>query len=64
MNYDSLAYVVKLGGTVTFFAVFIGAIIYALWPKNQTRFKDAAQIPLMDTDKPDYDPKDDAKVGT
>lgn len=52
MNYDTLAHIVKLGGTVAFFAVFVGAIVYALWPKNKTKFNHAAAIPLQNSDAP------------
>ncbi len=52
MSYDALAHIVKLGGTIMFFSVFLIAILYALWPKNKERFERASQIPLTDTDAP------------
>lgn len=53
MSYDTIAHVVKLGGTVSFFAVFLVVIVYALWPKNKALFEHAAQIPLDDNDAPE-----------
>jgi len=53
MSYDTLAHFIKLGGTVAFFGIFVIAIIYALWPKNKTRFDRAASLPLHDSDAPE-----------
>lgn len=53
IEYDTLAHFIKLGGTVAFFAFFICVIAYALWPKNKSRFENAANIPLADTDQPE-----------
>lgn len=53
MSYDTLAHVIKLGGTVAFFSIFVLAIIYALWPKNKALFKRAASLPLRDSDAPE-----------
>lgn len=55
MDYDQIAHVVKIGGTVAFTSVFVCAIFYALWPKNKARFDHAAQIPLQGNDAPDVD---------
>lgn len=55
MGYDQIAHVVKIGGTVAFTAVFVGAILYALWPKNKDRFDHASHIPLQSSDAPDMD---------
>jgi len=52
MSYDFLSHIIKIGGTVFFTGFFTLAIIYALWPKNKTRFDKAAQIPLSDDDRP------------
>lgn len=53
MSYDTIAHFIKIGGTVAFFAVFVLAIIYALWPKNKERFERAAKLPLNDSDTPE-----------
>lgn len=52
MSYDTIAHVIKMGGTVAFFSLFLIAIIYALWPKNRDKFDKAARLPLTDTDTP------------
>lgn len=52
MSYDTLAHIIKMGGTVTFFSLFLVAIIYALWPKNRAKFDRAARQPLDATDTP------------
>lgn len=59
MSYDQLAHVIKMGGTVAFTAVFILAILYALWPKNKAKFERAAHLPLDDHDSPDLDRQGD-----
>jgi len=53
MSYDTLAHFIKLGGTVSFFAVFLISIAYALWPKNKDKFERASHIPLADIDAPE-----------
>ena len=53
MSYDVLAHFIKMGGTVFFTGLFVGAIIYALWPKNKARFDRAAQLPLETNDRPE-----------
>jgi cytochrome c oxidase cbb3-type subunit 4 len=53
MSYDALAHVIKLGGTVAFFGIFVLSIVYALWPKNKARFDHAATLPLNDSDTPE-----------
>ena len=53
MTYETLAYVIKMGGTISFFSVFLVAILYALWPNNRKKFQRAAALPLLDSDKPE-----------
>jgi len=53
MTYDTLAYIIKMGGTITFFAIFSISMAYALWPSNRQKFKKAAAQPLHDSDKPE-----------
>jgi len=53
MSYDVLAHVIKMSGTVFFTGFFVCTIIYALWPKNKTRFDRAAQLPLLNDDHPE-----------
>ena len=59
MTYDQIAHIIKIGGTVAFTAVFVIAIVYALWPKNKVRFDRAASLPLQDDDGPDLSDRGD-----
>jgi len=52
MTYETLAYVIKLGGTLTFFSIFLVALTYAFWPSNRSKFHTAASMPLNSQDKP------------
>ncbi len=52
MSYETIAYFIKIGGTVFFFAIFIAAFIYALWPANKPVFDRAASMPLDNDDHP------------
>lgn len=52
MNYDTIAHLAKLGGTVFFSLSFIIVIGYALWPKNKDKFSSAASMPLEVDDNP------------
>ena len=36
-TYESLAEFAQSAGTVYFFLLFIGTLVYALWPKNSAR---------------------------
>jgi cytochrome c oxidase cbb3-type subunit 4 len=55
MSYDQIAHFIKIGGTVGFTAVFVLAILYALWPKNKARFERAANLPLQSDEYPVMD---------
>ncbi|KPL52440.1 MULTISPECIES: cbb3-type cytochrome c oxidase subunit 3 [Hyphomicrobiales] len=35
-------------GLVYFFVIFLGVLVYALWPSNGKRFDDAARVPLRE----------------
>lgn len=35
-------------GVVFFMSIFIGVVIYALWPKNGDKFASAAELPLKE----------------
>ena len=47
-TYESLAEFAQTAGTVYFFLLFIGTLVYALWPENRARFADAARMPLRE----------------
>jgi|TARA_R100000455_G_C6175701_1_gene55433 cytochrome c oxidase cbb3-type subunit 4 len=57
--YDSLASFAQTWGLLFFFAVFIGVLVYALWPKNREKFDAAARMPLNDDSPADADGKED-----
>lgn len=50
--YDALSTFAQTWGLLFFIALFIGVLAYALWPRNQEKFEDAARVPLREDDKP------------
>jgi cytochrome c oxidase cbb3-type subunit 4 len=48
MAYEPLAQFAQTWGLLYAFLIFLGAVGYALWPKNQTTFDHAARLPLDD----------------
>lgn len=46
--YEALSSFAQTGGLVYFFLIFLGALTYAAWPKNQSTFDAAARLPLED----------------
>ncbi len=48
MNYEMAARFAQQGGSIYFTVLFVGALIYALWPKNRAGFDAAARLPLND----------------
>ena len=50
--YDALSGFAQTWGLIFFVVIFAGVLIYALWPKNQEKFDEAARVPLEDDDKP------------
>ncbi len=48
MNYDSVADFAATWGIVYFVIMFLGVLVYALNPKSQKTFDEAAQIPLRE----------------
>ena len=47
-TYPALAQFAQTWGLVYFVAVFLGVLIYALWPSRQRQFDDAARMPLRE----------------
>ncbi len=47
-QYEAAARFAQQGGTIYFAAVFIAAMVYALWPRNKEAFKRLARLPLED----------------
>jgi cytochrome c oxidase cbb3-type subunit 4 len=50
--YEILSSFAQTWGLLLFVALFLGALAYALWPKNQQRFDKAANAPLNESDTP------------
>ena len=48
MTYETVASFAQTGGLVYFVALFAAALAYAFWPKNRSRFDEAAHIPLSE----------------
>ncbi len=46
--YTQVASFAQTWGLVYFVILFLGVLVYALWPKNRKRFEDAANIPLRE----------------
>ena len=47
-EYVELANFAQTWGLLYFVLVFLGILVYAMWPKNKKRFDDAANIPLRE----------------
>jgi cytochrome c oxidase cbb3-type subunit IV len=47
-TYETLAQFAQWGGTVYCFVLFLGVLVYALWPANAKRFDEAARLPLRE----------------
>ena len=54
MSYETVAAVSQVATLLMFFAMFVGVVVYALWPSNGARF-DKLQRQALDLDrtKPD-----------
>ena len=48
LNYETVAQFAQQGGTIYFGLTFLGALVYALWPRNRDAFKRLAHLPLQD----------------
>ncbi|MEQ8824644.1 MAG: cbb3-type cytochrome c oxidase subunit 3 [Filomicrobium sp.] len=53
MTYQTVAAFTQSFSTVLFFALFIGVVIYAVWPGNRKSFDYASRIPF---DNDEHDP--------
>ncbi len=47
-TYETLAQFARSGGTIYCFVLFLGVLVYALWPANGKAFNDAARMPLRE----------------
>jgi cytochrome c oxidase cbb3-type subunit 4 len=48
MTYDNISYIVQTWGLVYFAVLFGAVLVYALWPRNRRKFRDAANIPFKE----------------
>ena len=47
-TYERLAEFAQSAGTIYCFLFFLATLVYALWPRNGSRFHDAARAPLRE----------------
>jgi cytochrome c oxidase cbb3-type subunit IV len=52
MTYEIIATISQVSSLLLFIALFVGVLIYAVWPKNKPRFEDA-QRRALDLDQTD-----------
>jgi cytochrome c oxidase cbb3-type subunit 4 len=48
MDYHDVAHFARSWGLLYLFALFIGVVVYAMWPRNREKFDRAARIPLAE----------------
>lgn len=48
MDLDSITIALRSFWTIWLTLLFIGIVVYAMWPGNRGKFEDAARIPLKD----------------
>ena len=46
LDYDTVARFAQQGGLIYFGAIFIGGLVYALWPQNRDLFNRLSRLPL------------------
>jgi len=46
MDYADVAAFARSWGLAYLMLLFVGVIVYALWPRNRAKFERAARIPL------------------
>lgn len=46
MSFQDASAFAQTFGLVYLFVLFLGVLVYALWPKNKDKFDHAANIPL------------------
>lgn len=51
LTYETVAKFAQQGGTIYFGLIFLGGLIYALWPRNREAFDRLAQTPLEQEDQ-------------
>lgn len=48
MDYETMRTFAATWGLIGLMALFIGAVAYALWPRNRGKFDRASRLPLED----------------
>ena len=48
MSYEQVVYFSETYGLVYLVILFLGVLVYALWPRNKAKFDAAARIPLQE----------------
>jgi cytochrome c oxidase cbb3-type subunit IV len=46
MTYETIATISQVSSLLLFIALFVGVLVYAVWPKNKPRFEDAQRRAL------------------
>jgi cytochrome c oxidase cbb3-type subunit IV len=55
MTYETVATVSQVASLLMFIAMFVGVVVYALWPSNGPRFDQVQRDALdLDRSKPDH----------
>lgn len=52
LTYETVARFAQQGGTVFFGLMFLGGLIYALWPRHKQAFQRLAHLPLEHDEAP------------
>lgn len=50
MTYQAATHFAQTWGMALLIILFVGVLVYALWPGNRDKFNRAAQTPLADED--------------
>ena len=53
LTYETVATFAQQGGTLYFGVLFLGGLIYGLWPRHKETFNRMASLPL-ETDEDDH----------
>lgn len=53
MSYEQANQIAQTWGLILLTGLFLGAVLYALWPANREKFNRAARAPLSDGDSDD-----------
>ena len=51
MDYDTISTFAKSWGLVYLIVIFLGAFVYAFWPRNKAKFDKAARMPLEEDER-------------